>query len=175
MPASAASAPCDRPLASLSGRTFPAGQRRFRRVLFFAPHSPVLGVPEVPRADYLRRPAEPTRHCASNRGRFGPGIAGRPDGLPPSRQICRDRQHAGGHICSGGSRTCSKRGQAVLPANPFRSFGSVQMIGPAGTLGIVNVEASVPRVLGATEEERRQLIAYVLPFCAALAIVCPGL
>jgi hypothetical protein len=60
---------------------------------------------------------------------------------------------------------------AYFENRPFRSFGSIQMFGPAGTLGVVNVEAAVQYVLGHTEEERRQLIRYLLPFCSVLSSV----
>ena len=54
----------------------------------------------------------------------------------------------------------------------FRNFGSIQILGPnASTLGVINVESRITHVFGRTEDERRNLIHYLLPFCAALAIV----
>ena len=53
----------------------------------------------------------------------------------------------------------------------FRSFGSIQMIGRGATIGVVNIEATIAQVFGQTEDERRQLIQNLLPFCSALAIV----
>jgi hypothetical protein len=53
----------------------------------------------------------------------------------------------------------------------FRSFGSIQMPGRAGAVGVINVEARVTQVFGQTADERRQLIRYLLPFFVALANV----
>lgn len=55
----------------------------------------------------------------------------------------------------------------------FRSFGSIQINGANGVLGVVNLEATVPSVFGQNDEERRQVVRYLLPLCAALAIVFP--
>jgi len=55
----------------------------------------------------------------------------------------------------------------------FRSFGSIQINGTAGVLGVVNLEAAVPSVFGQNDDERRQVVRYLLPLCAALAIVFP--
>lgn len=60
---------------------------------------------------------------------------------------------------------------AYFKGKVFRSFGSIQMVGRAGTIGVVNLEASIKQVFGQSDDERRQLIRYLLPFCAALAIV----
>jgi hypothetical protein len=53
----------------------------------------------------------------------------------------------------------------------FRSFGSIRISGRGEVLGVINVEANVPHVFGKSEDEKRQMISFLLPFCEALAIV----
>jgi len=64
--------------------------------------------------------------------------------------------------------------RAYLEQKTFRSFGSIQVPGSAGILGVINLEARVPQVFGRTDDEKRKVISYLLPFCAALAIVFPN-
>lgn len=53
----------------------------------------------------------------------------------------------------------------------FKSFGCIRIIGGGRTIGVLNVEARLTNVFGNTEIEKRKIVRYLLPFCAALGIV----
>lgn len=58
-----------------------------------------------------------------------------------------------------------------LKKSLFRSFGSIQIVGRDGALGVVTVEARICHVFGNSDEEKRRVIMNLMPFCATLAIV----
>jgi hypothetical protein len=50
----------------------------------------------------------------------------------------------------------------------FRSFASLRIIGRGKPIGVVNIDARIPRVFGNTDDEKKRLAHYLLPFCAAI-------
>ena len=53
----------------------------------------------------------------------------------------------------------------------FRSFASLKLIGAGSPIGVVNVESADPFVFGETEDDKRRMGEYLLPFCSVFGIL----
>ena len=61
--------------------------------------------------------------------------------------------------------------KGYFKSSPFRSFGSVRIIGGGKAIGVVNVDARVTNVFGQYEQEQHRIVEYLLPFCATIGVV----
>ena len=53
----------------------------------------------------------------------------------------------------------------------FKSFASLRVIGAGSPIGVVNVESADPFVFGETEDDKRRMSEYLLPFCSVFGIL----